>query len=1830
MLELLILISYLNISNFADNTYYQKEVSQYSSLSDGFLIVYYLYNGHFLYLEPGKNVEDWSDESFNNNFRTLLAEEIKKSAERSGMTAKEGLVPDIDLNLKMPRGLSYILGEGGHIKVAGFEEINVEVKQNRQTVGEEGSSSSFPQIILKERLKAEIKGTVGEKLHADIDHDSELPEQDNQMKIWYGGGGGRASEMEDDIIQELNLGHIGGVGSEKLFGIATRGKIGSTSFDLSAGKLESNEVAGSDAISTSRRIDTLKEYQYLTDEYFYTGLPHTSDSLIGYGLLVSNTNGVPSTLVEFNGDTIKEPVPFLELVDEVDYGLRYLQSDPPLPYFHILNKSKISQRILAVYLIFADSTGKRDTLGDLTGAKPTVYQLKSMYPDPKDPSWSYQMRNIYPLGTREPSTIEIEIFKEVSVGNNSITNNAEVEYAYLLGITDSNGVVKESQVLREDGRLVFPDPFPFLNLGLGVDTVPEIYRKRKEDLIDKEGQNFGIVITTSSSISGNFVLKSSGEIIEGSEKLMVDGDALERDKDYKINYVTGEVELLENFPRDAEISYTFKYKPFFTFDSKYKAGLNIKATPIEDSKLDFDLSFLSRSDKGELHPTVGKEPSNITLGRVDFSLNKEPELLSKVFGKLPFVDEDSKSHFNIDGSYGFSLPNPATNGESYLDDMEEINLAVDVQLGASSWYYCSQPDSLVNIADLAKLDWFNARYAQSRIFPEYSTVTHSENITNVLELYFQPDNTDNWGGIMRTFGVEQNLSQQNFIEVWVKAEEGEMIFEMGDRMVEDQIRWGRSSRSSPGVADSIIPPNGEWDREDKNRDGERQPEEDTGLDGVKMDDDNWVYDPDNYDDGIDDYFTFEPKSFADSLKKHNKEGNNLLDSEDLNGDFIFETEENSFFRYKIDLSSPEYLAKEGLNGWKVFILPLKDSLFYEKIGDPSFENILYTRVWFRGMEGDTRITIAKINIVGNRWKDKGIRFASNDSLNPSGGYFRIGFRNTLEDADYYEPPVALLKEIGSYTYQKEQSLALKVDSLLANNYCLVENYLKLSAKSSGKGYDFRLYKTLDFYIKYNGDTSDSVGVFLRLLTDSLNYYQFKTFAYQDDWDTVEVVFEKFIDLKINGDTVKGKYSLKGNPSLQNIAFLQLGVINETTETLIGEVLIDDIILKGADSRMGSDIALSVSTNVGDLITDLSYSINRKSSNYKSQLSALRELGDRKVASQGFRITADAGKFLNKAIKCPVSLSVRESYKTPTYRVNSDVTLLPEEAESLANEDHSRDLTVNISRYSASDNWFLKHTIDNLKLNGSYRESKKFNPLVSADTVISTTASASYNLRMPKLSLPVFSDQSSSLLPTNMEFRTSYEYSKSETYDYKDSLYVKRTTPFKKGITRYLGLTYKPIRWIDVDYSISAGNDLREREPFSENFSLRNLGQDASLKEEINATHRSNQFGINNLTVTYRTSFNQNHGIEYSRTLDDSLNVRDVRGVSQQRTVRISDDLRLSPILEKLPLISKFSKNISPVKFSAHYTKNGSFAYLKSKPDYKFRYGFKSLPHDTLFERIEKTDGGYYNEIYSISSGFSSSKINLRADWRFSRSGPDDIQLEYTQTPKETIKFNTFPKYIPKIAFFPEINVPKATFLPEIDVDFPNIHKYIPFLGNYVRRANLSFSISSDSSFTRGIGEKLFSEGQSSFNFSPGLDMDFKNGLGVTVNYQHSSRRFYPDSKLNTRGETNGLRINFNYTLKPSSSGFPLLFFGRIKFDKPVNLSASLNYKKNLGYQTDSQGKENTIANNREINFDLNGSYNFSEMVSGGLSITFRNYLNRNLNNLSTTSYGGRFNVKLNF
>ncbi|MEA1912803.1 MAG: hypothetical protein U9N06_03080 [candidate division WOR-3 bacterium] len=1790
----IILLSYINLSNIPVDGYYKKNISSVSAMVDGVVASDLYYKEQYLYSGRLVSFRDWCLELFQSDFGNLLTEALQENLKKKGGES-EGIIPKIDLSLNVPKGLSYIIGEGGHLSVNGSQEISLDISRNQSSSAIMRETYAFPQIKLEQRLRAMIDGTVGEKIHIAVNHDSEAREKENELKIWYGGD-------NDDIIQEIHTGDVRGLSggrNQDVFGIQTSGQFGSTVFNLTAGKLQSNTSSKSEGFSISSDSIELFERSYDKDRYYYIGLS-PNDSLISLFLFKESDeiNGTPTKLITMNGINLGTTY-FAEMTPGDDYEIRYLRlPDGKLsPYLKIMSYHSYSK--LGIACTYSDSSGNIKSLGNIPvgGDTLTLIQFRSRSPDPSEPCWNLQMRNVYRFGTSNPTSLNVKIYKVVPGGDDQeIDPQSKKEYVQLLGIdSDGNGIVDPTQVLWGDGCIIFPTAQPFVDPALGKDTVSSIYRKKK--LLDEEGKNFRIVIHSASPKKEFYI--SMGDLVDSSEVITVDKThTLKRGTDYTIDYTTGRVVFTEsaNLTPDSKIGYTYDTRPLFTFTSRYIAKTEIKTKPFTNSNLNLNLAFQSSSNP-ERRPKMGMEPSHISLGKVSFSTQGTPKVLNRIARKLPFVDRDSKSSININSSFGFSLPNPATNGKSYLDDMESVKLSRELFLSAGLWNYCSQPDSSLSINKLGKLDWFNTRIPLRRIYPDLPA-TQSYQYTSAMVLYFQPNMAisnpeESWAGIMKAFPSEENFLQKKYLEVWVKGDKGELVVELGTHMKEDIPRWGRNSLG----ADSIIPPNGIIDTEDRNGSFEIDPGEDTGLDGIAFDDDKWKYIPDSLDDGRDD-FPDKLETFKDSIKLHRKEGNKRLDSEDLNWDHMLEIQ-SDFFRYKLDLSSSELVANYGEMGWKMYRIPLTDSTYYEKFGYPSFEKILYSRIWYKGADTTTRIMIASVGIVGSRWKNKGVRVYTTDSLNPSGGKFLITYRNSFENKDYI-PPVESERDIYG-NYLKEQSLILKIDTLKPNNFCLTESYLELPKLSSGKGYDFRLYKSLRFYSKMTSNADDSIMIFLRLLTDSANYYQFGTYISSEKWDTLDVKFQRFYKLKLDKDSIQGKYSIVGNPTLMNIAYLQFIALNPGSEIFTGEIYLNDITLKEASTEIGSDLNLSVSSNIGNLFPEISYRLTRQSAKYKQNLNELRDIGDRERISHNFGVKISAGEFLNEFLRMPLSFNMAQSSEAPLYKRNSDVFLPKKEREMETASNILRRITFNISRPSSSDKWWLKYTVDNLRISGSYSLGRIFSPENKADTTLSKTVSANYSLPLPHISPLILSGSSSSVFPSDIHFNAAYksEVRNNYTYSMADSLYKPIVIRQVKEINSGFDFTYRPIRWIDVRYNLSAKTDLYKSNRF---------GQTVSLSERVTTSHNSSQFNCNTINLSYSNTFTQNHGIEYAKTLGDSL---DVRGVSQNRIISINDNLRLNSYLAKLPLVSGFFKNMQPIRFTGTLTRNPTFSYLNSLPDYKFRYGIDLKPTNRITVLNSPSDGGILSRNYNLSSGFSFSKMTLDISGSLRETKPDEINLKNSVSPNKAITFS----------------------FPNVSIQIPEVCNYIPPLKKIARTSRLNISINRDSTTNIRLTEQGFSTGKNSLKFSPTLNLRLKNGIDLTVNSGYTKTDNYSNQtvKLHTQNESQDISVTGSYSFKPVKTGIQLPFLGRIKWNNPLNFKVQFSLRNNKGYSINqsTQNKEIT-QDNRNINFSLTGDYNFSNMVSGDLSLYYRNYLNRKLENEVTTGYGGKFHIFFKF
>ena len=134
-----------------------------------------------------------------------------------------------------------------------------------------------------------------------------------------------------------------------------------------------------------------------------------------------------------------------------------------------------------------------------------------------------------------------------------------------------------------------------------------------------------------------------------------------------------------------------------------------------------------------------------------------------------------------------------------------------------------------------------------------------------------------------------------------------------------------------------------------------------------------------------------------------------------------------------------------------------------------------------------------------------MRSVSGDTLLPLKTRFLITYKNSYEDKDYVSPVEQEREIYGGYS--KEQSLVFKIDSLTPDYLCLAESYLELPKEGSGTGYDLRLYSSLRFFSQMTDSPSDSIMVFLRLLTDTTNYYQ-----YSFSWNFLFLTFFRFLSL----------------------------------------------------------------------------------------------------------------------------------------------------------------------------------------------------------------------------------------------------------------------------------------------------------------------------------------------------------------------------------------------------------------------------------------------------------------------------------------------------------------------------------------------------------------------------------------------------------------------------------------------------------------------------------------------------------------------------------------------
>jgi hypothetical protein len=938
------------------------------------------------------------------------------------------------------------------------------------------------------------------------------------------------------------------------------------------------------------------------------------------------------------------------------------------------------------------------------------------------------------------------------------------------------------------------------------EVVPEIYDLRHSELTNTSLQHhlFTIQAQVKAAISTTIDLGALGGVLQNSETVRLNGQELRKGDDYTIDYDTGIVTLRkpEATAPGADLVITYSQDALFQRGSHSLFGASL-STGQRDPNGKFALSstWLHES-RGvpDRRPRLNGEPTRTTVGDFSGRLRLTPWLLTDLVDKLPLVHANTPSRLELNAAMGVSFPNPNTRGEVYLDDMEGAEQTVSTGVSRVNWFYSSRPlayrdhtftdSTLVDLNDVdrGELLWFSPNNVDvGDVTPREDSQQARNDPVPALEVIYIPSDSagveKSWGGLVTSL-ANADVSRKQYLQVWLndnipieRANErrGEVLIDIGE--VSEDAVW--DPQTPPAPADSIL------NLEDLNQNGgQAEVDEDRGLDYKKNENEparrsgtktfspkSPTQDPAG-DDRLENPDENAPENtITQRIKKYGgingTEGNQRLDTEDLNGDYQLERN-NQYAEYRISLADSAFIDNrrdfpKGIqdlrSGWRMYRIPLT-KIDLQKGGNPDLTQIRHLRMWFRGIApGDTLdLQVASVEIVGNSWELESLRTDDPTEV------LNVGVANNKENADYIEPPIEV-RRIDNVK-EKEQSISLNFENMQAGRDFRAFKRLQ-------NIFDYTLYQSIGFFLnpRFQEIPTDTLEFYMRFgsdpASDTTSYYEVATRITQNDlrrnadgWIDVQFKVADLSQFKIgkSGFIPPNEYlvgpadtptvdptdstriippranidngllvTVRGSPSISRVGRLSVGLRNISGHSLSkGSVWYDELRMGDVRRDMGWAGTVRASMTLADF-ADVQGSVDLTNPDFL-RLGDSRGSGTENL-HYDFRGQVGLHKFMEPLhVTAPLSWRMSKQRLTPKFIPNNDI--LFEGDRSTGNEitevaDQGVDLSLSRDARGLG-NPFLRYTVDALRLSGSYGKTSR-DDVTRDDWARRLNGSASYNL-----------------------------------------------------------------------------------------------------------------------------------------------------------------------------------------------------------------------------------------------------------------------------------------------------------------------------------------------------------------------------------------------------------------------------------------------------------------------------------------------------------------------
>ncbi|MFH1864754.1 MAG: hypothetical protein ABIK85_02600, partial [Candidatus Eisenbacteria bacterium] len=1220
---------------------------------------------------------------------------------------------------------------------------------------------------------------------------------------------------------------------------------------------------------------------------------------------------------------------FVELIENEDYfipqgsGIYGEESGYQLGVI-VLTQSLPKGKMLAVsYGRVTDGVGTVSVGGYDAGSQ-TLHLKLIRHDDSVTPTgWGrtrlYELKHIYDLGAEDipEEGFRLTIRRAAASGEDQDVNSSGVPYTELLGLdTEEFGVgsseVDPTWVDLTNGLLSFPHFTPFCP---GYDTTGFYYPDGggpdpiyyADEFTDSEkncavyskdnfdaGDDDYYMVVKYNRPKTTFYLGQIN-IIENSEVVRLNGVRLTRGTDYTIYYPAGQLTILAEEAKepDAKVTVEYDYKPFGIAGEKTLLGARGVYNWSERVTLGTTWMYQSKGTP-EDRPRLGEEPSRTVVGDVNFSADFTPELMTRMVDAIPFIDTDAESRLKVSAEAAVSIPNPNTKGFVAVDDMEGSENVSMLGVSRRLWVPSSVPDlPEIGASDRMGINWYNPerKVQEGDLHPDLPT-QEADDTHTVLEIAYDSDGSASWAGLMRLLSkTGSDYSDYQFIELWVndgapiEQSTGTFYIDLG-KISEDYYPL-MSPNGLLDTEDVDVPPNG-FDAD-----------EDVGLDTVEGVDGQGV----PGDDGDDDY-TFEYGS-DDYSKINGTEGNDRLDTEDLNGNGYVDRD-NSYWTLTVDLSDTTYLVQDNSelvagNYWRKYRIPLGDAESPNGMG--TWTSIKSARVWADGLPvGAGEIMIGSMDIIGSQWEPRPILDeygleVTDEDMGDMG--FRVGTKNTKEDVDY-DPPFDPGTDEDTNLPKREQSLFLLYENLR-------DEHTASARKIFYSEEDYTRYQSFDFYL--HGDTVVDEGTvfFLRLGRDSLNYYEY-SLEVRPGWvqdrssgdNLLTIPLTSFTDLKVGdyatmdtvsawGDTnaVRGEsFKRVGWPSHSRIRRLTVGVRNETAAAsdITGEVGLDDIRLSEVRRDLGWAERATVEARFADFL-DVDFDVRHVDGEFLS-LKQQRGSGQDNI-TYNLTGTMNADRFVSAlGVSTPVNVTWKRSVSRPKFSSGSDIVLDEEQSASEKTETLDRSLAVSLSRKRQSPDFWTHLLVDGLSLRASLSEHEKLSP-TKADTSRTLRGRLSYRYSPEKQGLRLFRNTELFLKPTSFRFNTDVSLIRTQNYDISAiGVKTQRSDNHDKKLNADAGIDFQFLDNLRTSHSVAVKRDL---EPINRPYYDLNTGVETERRYS-NSLSFNPKFGRWFAPqYSFSSSFTDNHGPQVRRA-GDPFGIRDVRAQNNQ-DIRASFDVK---------------------------------------------------------------------------------------------------------------------------------------------------------------------------------------------------------------------------------------------------------------------------------------------------------------------------------------------------